>query len=334
VLAPVNVAKYVLRVSAERVAAAMRKHPYAQSAVAESMMSRLEADMEKLAKHSETSTVPELRLPDGRALSAVFVSGAAGAAADTTLTRADFDVVCAHYVELERRLVALKTADSEFVTAAVPVIVAAANDTSAAPVGRERDAFLLLRLSRQRTPLWLQYTIASMLSTGDAGAAAGEVRLDDWRQQNPFVRGETFRVAMQLTTRAASRTASGTRTARSSRAASCCARPSVLVAAALGAGLVQQSSTLASLLDTNAPSSATCSTRASSCSSSRGTCCCARARSSWCSSLRAACRSGRAQDGARFSLRKRVYTLTFDCIESKLGGARDSGAVVNNKLIC
>ena len=30
--------------------------------------------------------------------------------------------------------------------------------------------FLLLRLSRQRTPLWLQYIIASMLSTG-VGAA-------------------------------------------------------------------------------------------------------------------------------------------------------------------
>jgi hypothetical protein len=71
-MAPVDVDKYVVRVSAQRVESAMpfdvRAHPYAQSAVAEAMMSRLEADMEKLAKRSETSTVPELRTHDGRAL--------------------------------------------------------------------------------------------------------------------------------------------------------------------------------------------------------------------------------------------------------------------------
>jgi hypothetical protein len=263
-MAPVDVDKYVVRVSAQRVESAMpfdvRAHPYAQSAVAEAMMSRLEADMEKLAKRSETSTVPELRTHDGRALGTVFASGAA--AADTSLPRAEFDALLAHYVELERRMVALKTADSDFVTAAVPVIVAAANDTSAAPPGRDRDVFLLLRLSRQRTPLWLQYIIASMLSTG-VGAAHGELSgIDDWRALNPFVRDETFRVAMQLVTRMllhANRVGHANRAIEACRAAiellrkaqsrADAAAPTVLVPAALAAGVMQQSSTLASLLD-------------------------------------------------------------------------------------
>ena len=82
-LAPVDVAKYVTRTSAQRVASALpfdvRRHPHAQSAVAESMMARLEADMERLAKTSESSTVAELRTHDGEPLSKLLGGGTASA---------------------------------------------------------------------------------------------------------------------------------------------------------------------------------------------------------------------------------------------------------------
>ena len=175
------------------------------------------------------------------------------------MSRNTLDALLAHLVELEKRLLKLKTADSEFVTLSVPVIVAAANDTSAAPAGEERDSFLLLRASRQRTPLWLQYIIASMLSVGEGGSARELAGLDDWRALNPFVREATFAVTMQLVARMllhANRVGHANRAIDSCRAAIALLRKAlelrgdeVAVPAALVAGLKQQSSTLASLLD-------------------------------------------------------------------------------------
>eukprot|EP00760_Papus_ankaliazontas_P003017 PhM_4_TR11378/c0_g1_i1/m.4426 len=157
-------------------------HPYANSHVAQQMLKRLTVDMQSHAKNTnENKVVKVVGLSD---------ADVEKMAQDTAATAP----VLANLAELERRLVALRDKDKNYVAKSIPAIESCANFVYMDPamVDEDMTSRLLYELRRycgQETKMWLEYLVGSLLSDCDKG---------EWKKLNPMLASPDFAVARNL----------------------------------------------------------------------------------------------------------------------------------------